>query len=192
MRWIFLFCAFFSSACFAHQLRCEPELRPILEKLRSLPEGDAVIQKVLEQGPLSIEHNTALSTQFEGYWDAYSRAIYITQTDETSECSLITTLLFELHNALRTDDIEYMYSLASKRAIGRDDFIEQFEFLEYENALATAQIIDKGASLGYYPYGCAWGIADDFASHFEVQLRKGHSASLGALYDQLALQNPSG
>jgi len=192
MRWILLLVAFFSPACFAHELRCEPELRPILEKLQSLPESDEVIQKVLEQGPLSIEHNTTLSTQFEGYWDAYSRAIYISQTDDNSECSLITTLLFELHNALRTDDIEHMYSLASKRAIGRDDFIEQFEFLEYQNALATSQIIDHGASLGYFPYGCAWRIATDFASHFEVQLRMGHSESLGALYDELAFQNPSG
>jgi hypothetical protein len=175
-----------STVGYAHELRCEPELQDVLDKVQCLPEGAEVVQKVLDQGPLSIELNRHLSYQFDGYWDSYNRAIYISKTEESSDCFLVTALLFELHNALHTTDIEHMYSLASKRAIGREQFIEEFEYLEYKNALATSQLLDKGACNGCFPCDCNWDMAPDFATHFEVQLRKGHSASIGAIYDQLA------
>lgn len=190
MRYLLMFLIVFSFAigyAEERELYCTRELHPILEKIEAFPEGKEVIEKVLEQGPLSIQVNTHLSPQFEGYWDAYKRTIYISKNSRSSNCSLITTLLFELHNALRTSELERLYSLASKRAIERKQFIEEFEYVEYENAWATSLVLERGSELGYFPYNCSWDVDDNFADHFKVQQRGGHSALIGALYDQLAL-----
>ena len=89
MRWIILIFAFFASTVgFAHELRCEPKLQPILDKVQCFPEGAEVVRQVLEQGPLSIELNRHLSYQFDAYWDAYDRAIYVSKTEESSDCFL--------------------------------------------------------------------------------------------------------
>jgi hypothetical protein len=160
---------------------------PILEKINSLPEGKELVSKVLEQGPLRIKRDPRNSNQFEGYWSAWDRTIYITEESYSSECSLITTLLFELHNALSTDELEKYYSLASNNQISRNRFIQSIELIEYENALSTAEMLRHGEECGIFPKNCDWYIADTFSEHYHFQKAYGHSASIGQIYDNLRL-----
>ncbi|MBS0629126.1 MAG: hypothetical protein JSS30_02735 [Verrucomicrobia bacterium] len=166
-----------------HELYCDPKLMPILEKVQQLPEASAVIDQVLCEGPLTIKINRELSSEFDGYWSSHYRTIYI--TPNRSECTQITALLMELHNALRTCDIEHMYSLAQNRSIGRKQFIRDFEYIEYENALEAKRLVEIGAKQGLFPHNCRFNIADNFLDHLDVQYSQGHSASIGRIYDQL-------
>lgn len=187
LRLLFISILLISSIGYSNEnpLYCTPELRPVLEKIQAFPEGQEVISRVLEEGPIQIKLNRDLPEKFEGYWSAYDRTIYLNKNQWMSDCSLITTLLFELHNALRTADIEYMYSLASNHAIERDEFIEAFEYIEYENALATSLLVEQGAECGIFPYDCSWDLASNFAEHLDVQRDGGHSAWIGHIYDEL-------
>lgn len=175
----------------ANQIHCAPPLKKVLEKVRELPEADDLLYTVLQQGPLFIELNTDKPDQFDGYWSCTDRTIYITQLPQSSDCFLITALLFELQNALRTEDIEELYSLASYRAIGREDFIESLEYIEYENAYNTSSLLREGVASGVYPSGCYWHLSDDFSEHLKIQEDGGHCDWIGKLYDQLVLASIS-
>lgn len=186
-RFLFLSLILCSANGFSNEnsIHCTPELIPILERIQAFPEGQDVISKVLESGPLYIAINRDLSDEFEGYWSVYERTIYITKNQPLSDCSLVTTLLFELHNALRTADIENMFALVKNHAIGRDEFIENLEYIEYENACNTATLLEQGAQNGFFPCNCGWNLSNNFAEHLRVQQKGGHAASLGRIYDTL-------
>jgi len=180
---VILLVILFHAVGFSAPFYCDPELKPILEKVQALPEANEVIDQVLSQGPLSIEVNRIHPDTFEGYWDSYQRTIYLNTSQEITECSLITTLLMELHNALRNDDIKRMHTLAQKRAIDKEQFIEQFEFIEYQNACAAKELLNAGVEKGIFPYGCSWNIADNFGDHFACQREMGHADWIGYIYD---------
>lgn len=188
---IIFFVILFHAIGFSSQYHCDPKLKPILEKVQALPEANEVIDQVLSQGPFSIEINKQHPDYFEGYWDSYQRTIYLTKSKKVSECSLITTLLMELQNALRNDDIKQMHRLAQRRAIDKSQFIEQFEYIEYENACAANELLNAGVEKGIFPSGCSWNIADNFSDHFAVQREMGHSDWIGQIYDDLASSSRS-
>jgi len=163
------------------------ELKPTVEKVESLPEGSAVIEQVLKQGPLTIAVNKKYPKDFIGYWSSDHRTIYISKNSQTSECTLITALLMELHNALRTDQIEVLHHLATQKRINREQFIEEFEAVEHQNALDAKHLIQVGVQKGLFPYGCSFNIAEDFREHLKIQYQMGHSQWVGTIYDHYAI-----
>lgn len=180
----FLFC---SSIGHAREsvIHCSRELTGILEKIQTLPEGNELIAKVLERGSISIEINYDYPEKFDGYWSSTDRTIYITKKKDSSQCFLITALLFELHNALRTADLEEMYSLAASQEVEREEFIESVEYIEYENALSTSMLLAQGSAYDIFPCDCGWELSDNFPEHLDIQRQGGHSALIGKIYDDL-------
>lgn len=182
---VILLVVLFHAIGFSAQYYCARELQPILEKVQALPEAAEVIDQVLERGPISIELNHDYPDDFFGYWRSDQRTIYISKT--SSECIQITALIMELHNALRNADIEQMHALAYNRSIDREQFIEQFEYLEYENACETRRLVELGAHQGLFPCNCRFNIADNFGDHLDIQYKEGHSDWIGQIYDELSL-----
>jgi hypothetical protein len=166
------------------QIYCAPELRPTLAKIRELPEASALIEQVLEEGNLRIQWNKSLTKKFEGYWSASNRTIYLTKSN--NQANLISTLLFELHNALSNERFENWNDLAYCRQISKRQYVREIEFMEYENAKSTKALLDKGIRQKLFPSSARWYLHDTFEEHFRLQKQTGHSAFIGRAYDQIA------
>lgn len=167
-------------------LKCHSELRSAVERIQIIPEVEDMIAEVLKEGPLRIELNKNLPEQFQGYWESSNRTIYITKLGQSSDCLLALTLLFEIHNAKRTADFAKIDHLASTRQIDREEFIENIEYIEYENALSTSHFLAQGVEKGLFQANCFWEVSNTFEEHLAIQKSNGHSEFIGQGYDQLA------
>jgi len=165
-----------------HRLWCCPELRNILTQIRSLPEGNALVNKILEEGPLTIKLNKNLSKEFNGYWDGDKRTVFITYSKSTSIDVLFPTLLFELHNASRNQDFGKLDYLAHQRQMSKQEYVRSVEYIEFENVQAVTQLLQKGKAQGLYPQSIEWNFSNDFEKHFYVQQKTGHSAWIAKGY----------
>jgi hypothetical protein len=140
-----------------------------------------LIDKVLDEGPLTIATQYHLSENFNGYWSPEERTIYITPDSSHP----FSTLLFELHNAVKNEEFRQLDLLAYKREISRKDYIQRQEFIEYQNALETSALLDKGMEEGLFPPNVGWYPAMTFKEHFQIQKSCGHSAWIGEAYDEM-------
>ncbi|NGX45375.1 MAG: hypothetical protein K940chlam2_00525 [Chlamydiae bacterium] len=163
-------------------LSCAPELKETFVTLEQLPEASQLIAKILEEGPLHIRSNHHLSEEFAGYWSPSERTIFITPSSDHP----LSTLLFEMHNALRTSDFRELDQLAYLNQVSRKEYIKRQEYLEYQNALETSALLDKGMQEELFPQGSGWYPAETFDKHFRIQRSSGHSAWIGKAYDQLS------
>lgn len=168
-----------------HSITCSKALQPALSTLRKLPEIETLIQQVLQEGPLKITYNGRLSSQFEGYWDPYNRTILVTKGSNRTEAARINTMLFEMHNASRTKDFKALDRLASRGKIGQEEYVRRSEYIEYENCLSTARLLDKGIRKGIFPAESAWSIHDNFRDHYRLMKRSGHAAWHASAYKRM-------
>lgn len=169
----------------SHRLHCVKELQPTLETLRKLPEIEDLIQRILAEGPLTIQNNDRLSNKFEGYWDPYKRTILITKRAHTTEADRIMTMLFEMHNAIRTKDFEEIDHLAYHRKISKAEFVRESEYIEYENCLSTSRLLDEGIRQGVFPRESYWPVYDNFEDHFKLMKRTGHADWYATSYKRM-------
>ncbi|NGX27430.1 MAG: hypothetical protein K940chlam6_01366 [Chlamydiae bacterium] len=165
------------------ELYCAPELRQVFSLLREMPDVNNLIDKILEGGPLYIEMNQHLSKKFEGYWSASDRTIYITKS--RSPAALLTTILFEMHNAANDTQLQHIDSLAYQGKTNRKQYVRAVEYWEYKNAKATTAILNRGIECGIFPENSYWYISDDFEEHFRIQKSAGHSSHIGEMYDDV-------
>lgn len=149
--------------------------------LEQLPETNDLIAKILEEGPLYIEYNQHLSKRFDGYWSPHKRTIYITPSANHP----LSTLLFEMHNALKSNEFCKLDHLAHTGVISRKDYIEHQEYLEYQNALETFALLEEGVERGFFLPDSGWYPSETFEKHFRIQKKTGHSAWIGKAYDQV-------
>jgi len=167
------------------ELHCSSALRGTLEKIEKLPQVRELIGEVLEEGPLYLKVNHERSAQFEGYWSTEDRTISITQKGNTTQAGMITTLLFELHNAHRDKDFRQLDHQAELGEINKRDYVKGIEYIEYENVLAVSTLLDEGIEKGYFPEASAWHPHKRFEDHFRFQKKMGHSGWIAKNYDML-------
>lgn len=164
---------------------CEKEFQPILTKIEELPDAAKLIESVLEEGSFRIEKNRHLSKQFEGYWSGEKRTIYLTKTKKIGEGDLISTILFELHNAKAMREFDHLDHLATKRLLNKKGYVRAIEHLEYRNARLTSAILNAGIEKGLFPKSCYWPLDANFESHLAIQENMGHSNWIGQMYEEL-------
>lgn len=172
----------FAETVAEHQLYCAPQFKGVLSTIQQLPEVEKLISKALEEGPITIKSNRSLSQEFEGYWSSDDRTVYLTKG---SESGLVTTLLFELHNAARDSELSQLHTLASQGQIKKWDYVEGVEWIEYQNALATSSLLNQGIEEGLFSSRCRWNLQSSFEKHFQQQKSMGHSYWIAQMYDQL-------
>jgi len=170
-------------------LDCAPELQTTLAIVKQIPGADAVLANVLKEGHINIRVNDYLPSRFEGYWNPDNRTVYVTKLDGTSKEVLIVTLLFELHNALRNNDLSKLDHLAQTGQISRKRYIEAVERIEYQNACATSALLEKGIEKKIISKRCHWPLSSSFKAHFAYQKTCGHSVWIGEMYDDLSRQH---
>ena len=168
-----------------HRIECVREIQPTLATLRKLPEIEALVQKILAEGQLTIQYNDRLSDKFGGYWDPYKRTILITKRAHQAEADRITTMLFEMHNAIRSKDFAEIDHLGYTRQLSKEEFIRESEYIEYENCLSTARLLDKGIQKGLFPHQSAWPVYDNFEDHYRHMKRTGHADWYATAYKRM-------
>jgi len=172
------------SAYFAqNHITCAKQLQDVLAIIEELPEGKDLIQRVLKDGSISIKPNQKYSKKFDGYWEGSRRTIHLTASDRNT---LIGTLIFEMHNAIRDKDFEELDKKAYRGKISKKDYVEAIEYIEYENALSTKNILKKGIAKDIFPSSSYWNIPNNFSEHFAIQKSAGHSARIAKDFDRLA------
>ncbi|MDN3505771.1 MAG: hypothetical protein P0S96_00900 [Simkaniaceae bacterium] len=162
---------------------CAPQLQEAFALIQQMPEAQEVLDKIQKQGGISIELNHHISKKFEGYWSPEDRTIYITPGQSKAGC--IVTILFEMHNAVHYETLDYYDTLAYNQQISKKEYVRSVEYWEYQNAIATTAILNKGIEMGLFPRECYWPLHDNFEEHFQLQKSTGHSAHIGQMYDSL-------
>lgn len=167
-------------------VNCHPQLQAHFVKMLSLPEVRELVSKVQSEGPINIMTlNNSLSKQFGAFWDLDHRTICICMTPETTSGDIISSILFELHNAEATSKINEVDYLARSGQINKQQYVESIEYIEYENSLKASKIANKGISKGLFPRDSFLPTYRDFQEHFYYQQKGGHSAAVGKNYDNL-------
>jgi hypothetical protein len=169
-------------------VECAPELNKSFKKLQQLPEVRELIIAIQQEGPIRIMKNNDqyLSQQFGAFWDVENRIIFVNCSDQRSEGKLLSSILFELHNASINSKLEHLDYLASTGRIDKEKYVESVEYLEYQNSINASNIAEKGIRQGIFPTSARLYTYDSFEEHYRMQKFGGHSAWIARTYDQLA------
>lgn len=182
----FLYSINLSAATFASY---PSQVAPVVQQIQQMPEVRNLLEQVsrLEGGPVRIvlENTDGL----EALWDGENRVIRINHYHSLQHDRLISSLIFELHNASTNHTFMHLVDLAMKGRIGKDQWVEQVERMEHQNALKTSDIISKGIASGIFPASAKWVTYYEFDDYYKLQQIAGHSGWLANAYDTL---NPRG
>lgn len=164
-----------------------PAVKTVISKLNHVPESRQVIQRVIQEGPITVDLVSGMS--FGAMWENGDRKISINARDQRDQGLLLRHILFELHNALCDSEYEELYTMALNREISCDAYVETVEKIEYENMIKTVSILEKGIALGLFPSSARWEIIYDFATHYKIQQLTGHSLSIAQEFQEMSWQN---
>lgn len=170
---------------FFSPLNFTAETKKAIETIFQLPEAKELYVNVQKQGPIKIEMFPMENEESEAFWDGNDRAIRINSLKNSSEGVLISSILFELHNALTNYQLIYLVDLAVTGQISQEVYVENVERMEHQNALRTSELIDIGIKKGLFPSDAYWPIFKNFEDHYQIQQIQGHSAWLANHYNQI-------
>lgn len=177
-----LMCSSFPLAAYPNHPR---ELSRPVQTLYRLGETKQLLMMAEKEGAINIRTALFGFEASNAAWMASERTIYLNFSKPRSQGSLIASIVFELHNALSSNEFAYYDRLAMNRQISRQKYIEAVERLEYANAHKTAYILYKGIRKGVFPDDAFWCIAPTFEEHYTVQIEAGHSGLIGCIYDDI-------
>lgn len=186
IRLVLLFIVFVPTL-YSAEINCSPRLKPIMEKIQRLPEARALIERVQREGGVAFRINEEMSysQDFGAFWDLDRRTVNVSYNFHRSEADVIGSIIFELHNALATERLDRVFNLAMKRAITREQYVEQIERIEYENSHLASALVAKGIRAGIYPPEAHLNTYSSFEEHFHFQKVGGHSQAIAQSYDYL-------
>jgi hypothetical protein len=160
-----------------------PQVTSPVQMLYRLKESQQLLNQVEAAGPITIEWAT-LGT-VNAMWVPEQRIIYLDMSKRRTPGNVTISILFELHNALNQSKFDYYDQMVRQGTISRKDYITAVEQIEYNNALQTMRILEKGVQRGIFPPDAHWPIAPTFQEHYRVQIESGHSQLIGYVYDNL-------
>lgn len=166
-----------------HAVAASLELHPMVKKIQKHEKGRELIAKVQAEGPISIIVESP-SEQFDAYWNRDDRQISVNISGRT-EGEIIGSIIFELHNALVSDEMERLDNLAARGAIDRSSYVRSIEYLEYENSHKASSLVKEGIEQGIYPKSAHLFTYRDFDEHFHYQKVGGHTDWIAKNYDSL-------
>ncbi len=162
-----------------------PHFNAPLRKIYQLEEGKELMRRVEAQGPLTVttaQHRPYIPS---AAWCPDDRSICINVNKSRSPGDVITSIVFEMHNALSQADFDYYDQLAMQGGISKAKYVETIEYIEYLNVLKTKEVLKKGVSLGIFPEDAHFPVAPNFEEHFRFQQQVGHSDFIADLWESL-------
>ncbi len=154
-----------------------------LQTIRQVPECRALLKQVEKDGGFNIK--AVPRTPFEAQWNPDARTIEVNLEKHTSQGHIITSVLFELHNALSDKRLQHLYSLASSRSISKELFVRKMEQMEWKNWESASVILEAGRRKGLFPKEAVLPSFKTFLNYFTIQQQTGHSQYHAQSYDLL-------
>lgn len=164
---------------------CSPELNHPLHLLYHLDESRQIISKVEAEAPIRVYLTNLGKKGSNAMWDPNRRSILLNSAKKRTAGINVRSILFELHNALSNKKFNYYNRLARAGKISKAAYVETIERIEYQNALQTVALLNKGIQLNIFPKDAVWNIAPNFEEHFQIQKKAGHSQFITYNYDNL-------
>lgn len=165
---------------------CVPQLQACFNKIKQLPEIGKLISIIQREGPIHIlVSNHKLAKEFGAFWDPNQRVIFVNTSWHSSEGQVISSIIFELHNASINSKLNRLNRLARMGQIDKHSYVEAIERLEYANSLNTSNIIQKGIHLKVLPVSARISPYPSFEQHYSLQKQVGHSVMIARNYDLL-------
>ncbi|MEC7840434.1 MAG: hypothetical protein VX777_10385 [Chlamydiota bacterium] len=155
--------------------------------IEKMPEIMDLLEKVQRDGPITIKYENMGSFNFEALWSTSTRTIIVNASPglDRSLGNIITSIVFELHNANTNHLLVKYFEQAQKGVINKDNYVRSIEKMEHENALNTSLLMDLGIERGVFPKEAEWNMYEDFEDHFKLQQIYQHSQWLADKYDEL-------
>jgi len=183
MKKFLLLFIFLPSLVFAYPA-VSPDLAEALKMLYNYPQAKSLLEKVEQEGPISI-YSAPFQSNSNAMWMPDERAIVVNSLRQRSRGQEVRLILFELHNAIASKEFDHLDQLASWNKITKNDYIWSVEYLEHQNALNTKILVENAIAAGIFPKDSRWHIPSSFQEHLHTQSQSGHSAAIGALYEEL-------
>jgi len=163
------------------------QLEYCLKKIQELPEARQLMSRIQKEGAIRFSlSNNSLSQQFGAFWDADNRIIFVNPNWHQERGELIGSIIFEMHNASVSSQLDRLDYLAANGQIDKDKYVESVERIEYVNSKNAAALIEKGIKSGLFPESARLMTYSTFDEHFYYQKKGGHSAWIAKTYDHLS------
>jgi len=160
-------------------------LKQAISAIEKIPEITAILREVQKDGPITVKFEDLNSFDFEALWNSQSRTIVVNASKDRSLGNIITSIVFELHNAKSNHNLRNLFEKALKGKINKDTYVRNVEKMEHQNALETSKLMNLGISKGVFPEEARWNMYEDFEDHYKLQQIYNHSQWLAARYDEM-------
>ena len=164
------------------------EVAPLLERIEKLPEVRSLLSRIAKEGPIAVRW-TEPHAGFSACWNSSDRIIFLNAAKRNTLGSLITSLVFELHNAEADRKFNALYDAALYGRMDEKSFVREMEYVEWLNCNKSDRILFKGIEEGYFPRDTRTYGWPHFDSYFAAQQRSGHSASYVRAYRNMRGMN---
>lgn len=182
MKFLFIFLIQFSVCfCFTSYPK---EYAETVQTILSLNEARELLADIQSEGPIKIVACRA-PHNFGASWNSSLRIIRINTRKNHSSQDLITSILFEMHNAKKDREISRIMGLACRRKISKQLYVQEMEKIEHQNALETTTLLELGQKRGLYPKSILWKMPASFEDYYALQMEAGHTAHHGEVFDLL-------
>lgn len=163
------------------------QLNEIMITIQKLPEAKKLIADVQKEGAIRVIFNrdVAVCQQFGACWDPDHRVILVNMVKKSSKGEIIGSILFELQNALVNSKFLYYNDLATQGKIGKENYVQAIEYLEYQNSLRASKLAEQGIQSGIFPISARLPTYPSFKDHFFAQKTGGHTDWIAHNYYQL-------
>ena len=151
--------------------------------IKKVPECHTLLMQIENEGRISVVE--AFNTPFEAQWSPDTRTVEVDVSKHTGMGHLITSIVFELHNALSNNRLEYLYTQASSKKIPREAFVRKIEQMEWKNWEAASLLLAKGRERGIFPQDAHLPTFKTFGNYLLIQKQMGHSQYHAQSYDLL-------
>jgi len=157
-----------------------------LTPIKKLNAGQELIDQILKEGSFSIQiSDNSVTNQFAACWDNLNRLILIGLASRPTDAEIISSIIFELHNAAMTSQLDKLDELALSRKISKESYVRGVEHVEYMNSIKSARIVRLGVEQGIFPRETHLGVYSNFEEYLYYQKISGHSAVMEHNYELL-------
>ncbi len=153
---------------------CDPKLKRAFDTAVSLDETKVLWERINREGEVRIFAKHGNQNNFKAYWEGEERIICVNLGLKPTVGEQVSSLLFEMHNALRDKKTVSLYNQAAQRRISKETFAREMERVEYENSLDACTLLEKGVKAGIYPQECYLQRYANFESFLNAQKMHGH------------------
>lgn len=161
--------------------------------IKTSSESAALYRAVKSEGEVEVVISDKEGNDFDALWDGGMRTIFINPRKVQSQARLISSIIFELHNAKSNQELIALVDKAEKGKMSKEEYVRQVEELEYRNITHAANVIESGVKKGFFPSESMLSAFNTFSDHYKLQQLYGHSQWLAEQYNHLnppAAQEP--